>query len=221
VRAALPADGWVWPIVFDSPSARVAVASHSAAGSTLLVFDARAGTQLAQRELPLRPELLSFSAAGDELLLYGQPRGDAPGFAEPDPPRVVVLNAATLETSWEQTLDGGLSGYWCSASCEAEHSQQVYTYWAPAVALAPDRRALYIMHADAERLSTVDWAARDVNTVELGRATSWLEHLLHATAGVASAKGTQVGAFKQAVISPDGAPPVAEARRIFGDVLTR
>ena len=171
----------------------------------MLVFDVSSGVPLAQRELTVRPELLSFSAGGDELLVYGQPRGETPGLTQPGVPRVLALDAATLDTGWEHALDQVLSGTWCSASCEAEHNEQQYTAWTPAVAPAPDRGALYVVHADAERLTTVDWNERTVRTAELGQSASWFERLLRATAGVASAKGTQTGAYKQAVLSPDGA----------------
>jgi len=89
-------------------------------------------------------------------------------------------------------------------NCDAPHGEQVFTYWRPAVVPSHDGRRLYIVHADEEMLTTVDFDARTVHSVEIRVARSWLEELLELTAGVAEAKGGENGAVKEAVLSPDG-----------------
>jgi hypothetical protein len=110
----------------------------------------------------------------------------------------------TLEVEWEQALEGLTSGDWCLEDCKATHGMPVFTFWTPAVVLSSDGRQLYIVHADADRLTTVDFEARKVRTVEIDAAQTWFERLLALTADTAQAKGPVEGAGKAAVLAPDG-----------------
>ena len=78
-----------------------------------------------------------------------------------------------------------------------------YVWWTPAVVPSPDRQMLYIVHADEDKLTTVDFAHRSVTSVEIGPARSWLEQLMALGAGIAYAK-TLDGTRKHAVLSSDG-----------------
>jgi hypothetical protein len=138
------------------------------------------------------------------LVLYGAPLGADPGIAKPGSPRLLLVEAATLEVQWEQPLESILSGSWCEEKCAAPHEERLFAYWSPAVVLSQDGRRLYLVHADEEKLTTVDLAARVVRSVEMQAARSWLEELLAHTAGVAQAKGAGMGAFKTAVLAADG-----------------
>ncbi len=80
----------------------------------------------------------------------------------------------------------------------------MFAEWRPAVVLSHDGRRLYIVHADQERLTTVDFDALTVRSIVLRETQSWLERLLDLTAGVAEAKGIWTGTVKAAVLSPDG-----------------
>jgi hypothetical protein len=62
---------------------------------------------------------------------------------------------------------------------------------------------LYIVHADSEQLTTVDFDKQQVRTVEIQSQLSWFERLLSLTAGIAHAKSAD-GTSKQAIVSPDG-----------------
>lgn len=193
--APLPTSGWAWPLAFDPAAARLALAYNTSTSTTLLLFNATTGQLAAQRQLPFRPALLDYTRDGASLILYGQPLGSDPGMAKPAPPRALLLDAATLDTRWDYQLADLVSGEWCETACFS---------WSPGVILAPDRRALYLVHADAERLTTVDLAARTVHTVAIGAAQPRPDRLLALTARSAAAKGDATGAFKTAVISPDG-----------------
>ncbi len=68
---------------------------------------------------------------------------------------------------------------------------------------APDRDALYVVHADSEQLTTVDFESQTVKTVEIQPKLTWFERLLSMTAGIAHAKIGD-GITRQAAVSPDG-----------------
>jgi hypothetical protein len=98
--------------------------------------------------------------------------------------------------------------------------------WSPAVVLSPDRRKLYIVHADAERLTTADLTAHTVSALEIKPEQAWWERLLGLTPVVAEAKGAENGATKQAVVSPDGSQlyvlgrAMTSTRDSHGDIQT-
>jgi WD40-like Beta Propeller Repeat len=71
------------------------------------------------------------------------------------------------------------------------------------VVFAPDKDVLYIVHADKDRLTAVDFGHHQVRTVDIRQPVSLFDRLMALTAGVAYAK-TPDGYFKNAVISPDG-----------------
>ncbi len=208
VTATLPGKGWVSPITFSPDTTRLALAYHNRTSSTLLLFDADTGQILAQQALAFRPSLMAFTPDGASLVAYGQPLGSPPGMGKPDSPRVLLAEATTLAVMWDQPLEDILSGDWCLEKCSEPHGAQVFAEWRPAVVLSHDGRKLYIVHADEERLTTVDLDARTIQG--RGRrpspnvARSWFERLLALTAGVAEAKGVNTGTTKEAVLSPDG-----------------
>lgn len=204
VTAVLSTKGWADALVFDPDGAYLAWVQNDQTGSTLMLLKRHTGKIAAQRALDFRPWRMAFSQEGTELMVYGAPLGDSPGMVKPGSPRVLLVDARTLETRWEETLAGVLSGEWCLENCTASHEQVLYAYWAPAVVPSHDGQRLYIVHADEERLTTVDFDARTVRSVEIKVAQSWFEEFLSLTAGVAHAKGDVQGASKEAVLSPDG-----------------
>jgi len=60
-----------------------------------------------------------------------------------------------------------------------------------------------IVHSALDKLTAVDFAARQVETIDIRPQLSWFERLLWLTAGVARAKVAQ-GASLRAQVSPDG-----------------
>jgi hypothetical protein len=203
-KSTLATTGWAGPGDFSPDAARLALVLNQGDASTLVVVDAGTGEALARRALPFRPSLLSYSQGGAALAIYGQPPGADPGMIQPDPPRVLLVDAASLADVWEQELADVVGGGWCKANCDASHEQRIFAYWQPAVVFSPDRRRLAIVHADADRLTTIDFDKRTVSSTAIVAARSWGERLLDIMAGVAEAKGGTDGAYKDAVMSPDG-----------------
>lgn len=205
---ALEAFGWVGYPVFDRIGDRLAFTVQTAGGQSLILLDAATGRTISRAVLDLKPSYLGFGPEGS-LFIYGQPESDRPGLSRPGAPRVQLRGGEALAVLWETTLDGVTSGHWCSGNCDGEHSQQVTEMWWPGVALSADGGALFIVHADEDRLTTVDFAARTTTAqaiarpqARLGRLLSWL---LEATAGVAHAKGPMHGTTRIARLSADGA----------------
>jgi hypothetical protein len=69
---------------------------------------------------------------------------------------------------------------------------------------SPQRRELHIVHADADRLTTIDFQERSLRTQIIRPRPTWIERLLALTADIAEAKYWPEGATKSAVISPEG-----------------
>lgn len=195
-------DAVVDVLAFDADGARLAVAAMPQArgvddppGSIVTVVDLASGTIAARARLAHQVTRLGFSPEGDSLLAYGQsvpePGSDPVAWA-------ARLRAGDLAVAWAQHLPGILN---------VEHRQvdgePRYFWYQPAVALWPEGNALYIVHADADRLTAVDFTRRAPRAEDILPAQSWLEWLLARTAGVAHAKMTD-GTIKQAALSPDG-----------------
>jgi hypothetical protein len=204
VSNTLKSGGWAWPLTFSPDTFHIALALNQDASSNILLVDARTAQLVAQGTLDFRPSLLNFSQDGKLLIVYGQPESDKPGVTQPPPPRVALFDAATLEMQWEQVLPEIVSGYWCIENCQGQEGQRLSAEWNPAVIPSKDGRQLYIVHADAEKLTTVDFSARKIRTTVIQAARSWFDNFLARTADVAEAKGGAEGASKYAVLSSDG-----------------
>jgi hypothetical protein len=121
-------------------------------------------------------------------------------------PQVLLLDAADLTRRWSAALDAVQDGVFArdgTVTSANIHEPGMASYLSPALVFAPDRDALYIVHADSEKLTTVDFARQAVKTVEVQPKLTWFERLLSMTAGVAHAKIGD-GVTRQAVVSPDG-----------------
>ena len=205
VTAALPGQGWVGLISFSPDVTKLALIYSNAKSNTIMLFDTNTGSLMAQQEIAFRPSLMGYTSDSGTLVLYGQALGTDPGISKPNPPRVILLDALTLKVKWEQTLTDVISGYWCVAKCDASYGEKTFADWAPAVVLASAHHKLYIVHADEERLTSVDLDTRAVKTVEIQKARSLIERVLSLNTIVAKAKGYSNGAFKTGVLSPDEA----------------
>lgn len=200
----LPGQGWSDLAAFNPDNTQLALLYHQPANEQLLLFDVKTGQVEAKHGLKFRPSFLAYTLDGATLILYGSPLGAKPGVSEPGSPRLLLLDAESLEVKWEQLLPGLASGEWCLENCDASHEKRLSVHWQPAVLLSPDRRQLYLVNADRDRLTVLDFETQTVRLVELQLAHSWFEQFLALTAGVAQAKGGVEGATKAAVFSPDG-----------------
>ena len=204
ITTLLPGSGWVGTLIFSPGNERLAMLYNRANTSSLLIIDAASGEIVAQQALDFQPERVAFAQEGRTLVVYGTPQSDNPGITQPGAPRLVALDAVTLETVWEREFSGLASGSWCLEDCDQPHGQQLYAYWAPAVVFAPAENQLFILHADRDQLTRVDLVDGAVSQLQITKRQSWLERLLSLTAGVASAKGGSRGATKQAFLAAGG-----------------
>ncbi len=197
-------NGWASALAFSPDGQRLALGLNLRDRSWLVLFDAVAGSVVAKHELPFRPTLLGFAADSAELVAFGTPVGKRPGLSRPEPPRLLLLESPILELRWEVIFDDLLSGGWCLENCSEAHERQLFTSWRPGVALSPAGQKRYIVHPDEDRLTIVDLEAKTVSSLPIQPARSWLERLLSFGVGSARAKAGVNGAFRQALISPDG-----------------
>ncbi|MBX3058872.1 MAG: hypothetical protein KF770_20595 [Anaerolineae bacterium] len=205
VTANLSGEGWVGPMAFSPDGSRLALAYHHENSSLILLFHAASGIQLGRHFFPysFRPTLMAFTDDGS-LVLAGAADGEKRGITPPGPFTVLLLDGVTLAEQWALALPEVVSGSWCTAVCDGPHDQQRTESWQPGVVAAPGGRALYIVHANEDKLTTVDLPGRTAHTTAIQPAQTWLERLLALTAETAVAKSMGDGAYKQVALSADG-----------------
>jgi DNA-binding beta-propeller fold protein YncE len=111
-----------------------------------------------------------------------------------------------LSPRWSAELKGVRDGIFPIDESVTEaniHEPGQAFYISPGLAFAPERDTLYVVHADSEQLTTVDFESQKVETVDIRARLTWFERLLALSAGVAHAKIGD-GIIRQAVVSPDG-----------------
>jgi WD40 repeat protein len=203
-RLELELDGWVSAMAFSPDGKRLAIA-HGETSYNLTTVDLVEGKIIAQAQTDSYVTRLKFTENGEALMIY-RPSMYATNGLSADPPQVLLLDAADLSPRWSAELEEVRDGVF--PKDETITQIQLYEpgnalYFMPGLAFAPDRDSLYIVHADSEQLTTVDFSAQKIETVKIQAKLSWFEQLLSLTAGVAHAKIAD-GTNKQAVISPDG-----------------
>jgi len=202
VTIALPGKGWVGSVFFSPNENNLVLILNETKTSTVMLIDTSTGKLITQQTIPFQPSVSGYTHNG--IVVFGQPLGSKPGISKPDSPRILLLDAKTLEVKWEQTLPNIVSGDWCLKNCDASFSEETFASWVPAVVLSTERDQLYIIHANEDQLTTVDFNARTVHTIEIQEKRSFLDIFMAWSAGVAKAKGNSNGVFKTGVLSPDG-----------------
>ena len=204
VSVPLAPEGCLWALAFSRDHARLAVALHEKGSDSLVLVDTAAGTIRVRQHIGIYPSLLRFSPDGARLIAFGQPEGTDRGVSRPGSPHVLLIDGRTLEVAWDQELPQIVSGHWCMEGCDRPHQEQLHAYWRPAVALSRDGRALHIVEADRDRLTTVDLEARSVRSAEIRAPQSLIGWLVDLLVGEAYAKAPTEGTCKDAVLSQDG-----------------
>jgi sugar lactone lactonase YvrE len=162
-----------------------------------------------QAELDFLASRIKYAADGSAVFVYGTPVKDRFTVNESaaGPPQVALLDAMDLSLLWSVELTGVRDGIYPKEGSLDEskdlHQPGAAVYDLPGVVFAPQRDALYIVHSALDKLTTVDYAARQVETIEIRPQLSWFERLLWLTARVARAKVAE-GASLRAQVSPDG-----------------
>jgi hypothetical protein len=180
-------------------------------GKEAHLVDVAKGVLIATQRVDFYPSAYDFTPNGTGVMLFGGDNGPDENGLNPVA-RVTLLDGQDLHEVWTQPLPDLLNGQYQEADA-AEPMEAIW--WQPATVFAPDKAALYIVHADEERLTTVDFAARTTDTQPITQPQSWIERLLALTARTAQAKVIN-GTSRQAAISPDGTTLyVAGVQRAF------
>jgi DNA-binding beta-propeller fold protein YncE len=207
IKSPIEFEDWITAIAYSPDGQKLAITATGAISeqgsasdsSQVAVIDNVSQTLQAERAVDLSPTMLEFTRDGSALVVYGSAKN--PDDQTSQVAQVALLDSTTLEPLWSAPLAGVIYGN--KPVEESEDDPEGFESWEPAIVYAPDQEALYIVHADSNRLTTVDINARTIHSADILTATSWLERLLTLTAGTAHAK-TLDGHFKTAVLSPDG-----------------
>ena len=199
-----PGVGRVGALTFSPDGRHVALVHESRRAIEARVYDPSDGRLLQSAVVPFVPSYLGYTVDGGNLILVGAEEGADPGIPPPGPLMVLLLNGESLETAWRQTMDGIVHGSWCLEECDGSHEFPVMASWSPAIVRIPGTDQIAIVHADADRLSSIDAAEQRVTTTEITTPRSWLDQLMALGTVAAEAKGASEGAHREAVASPDG-----------------
>ena len=209
----LQLEGYVNVMAFSPDGEQLAIA-YSDMKSQVIILDVsqpfiKSKTAVRQISLDLFVYKMKFSAGGSGLIVYGSRIENRYTVNEtsPDSPVAVLLDGTDLSVRWEADLEGVRQGILPkdeNADTPVDLSQPGQAiYLFPGLVFAPDRDILYVVHADEDKLTTVDFGTQTVSTAEIKPHLSWIERLLSLTAGVAHAKVAE-GTSKYVVASPDG-----------------
>src|SRR5688500_4088073 len=209
-RFDLELDGWVGAMAFSPEGERLAISHGGARAGWLTLFDLKERAILTQTDTGLLNPRIKFTSGVEALMLYGlgikekiSENGIGGGT-----PQILLLDAADLSPRWTANLEGVREGIFpknaeSTLSPTQLMEQGKAMHLAPGVAFAPDRDALYVVHADSGQLTTAEFGEQTVQTVEIHARLNWFERLLSLTAGIAHAKVAD-GTSKDVAVSPDG-----------------
>jgi DNA-binding beta-propeller fold protein YncE len=203
-RADLGLRGWVHGAALSPDGKRLAL-SHGEFNYTLTIVGLQERAIMVQSQTDSIVSRLKFTEDGQALMLYS-PNIDSKNGLSAGPPQVLLLDAGDLTRRWSSELDGVRDGIFATdetVTAETIHEPGQASYINPGLVFAPDRDTLYVVHADSEQLTTVDFEGQTAKTVDVEPKLTWFEQLLSLTAGVAHAKIGD-GITRQAVVSPDG-----------------
>ena len=209
----LQLNAYVNAMDFSPDGERLAIA-YGNNNSQILVLNVaeppvKSKTAVLQASMDFLVYRMKFTSDGNGLMVYGY-RTENPSTVNQqnsDPPFVALLDSSDMSVSWSVDLEGVRHGILPKDENSNEPvdftqpGQAIYLF--PGLTFAPERDALYVVHADEEVLTIVDFDAQVVTSVEIQPQLSWMEQLLSLTTGVAHAKVAE-GTTKHVAISPDG-----------------
>ena len=203
-RLELGLSGWASTMVF-SPNGKQLAIAHGETHYKLTLVNIEDGTIKAQKQMDSFIPRLKFTESGDALILY-RPTINLSNGLTAGSPQVFLLNAADLTLRWSAELDNVRDGIFPrdeTVTPTALYEPGQSFYLSPGLVFAPDQDLLYIVHADRNQLTSVDFGAQKIKTTEIQSQLSWFERVLSLTASIAHAKVAD-GTGKQVTISPDG-----------------
>lgn len=200
----LELSGWVSAIDFSPDGKQLAIA-HGETNFKITVVDIEQGTITAKTQTDFIVTRLQYTSQADALMLYS-PTTDPVQNSVAGPPLVQLLDAKDLSPRWSLELNGVHDGIFPKdgeVSPEEIYEPGNALHFSPGLAFAPDRDALYIVHAASEKLTTVDFETQTVKSMDIHPRLTWFERFLSLSAGVAHAKIGD-GISRQVTVSPDG-----------------
>jgi DNA-binding beta-propeller fold protein YncE len=197
-------NGWVSTMIFSPDGKRLAIA-HGETIYRLTLIEVEQGIIIAQSKVDAYATRMKFTQSGDALMLYS-PAISLMNELNASPPQALLLDGTDLSPLWSTELKGVRDGIFAmndNVTVEKLYEPGQAMYLSPGLAFAPDKDTLYVVHADEDLVTIVDFERQRVETLEIQTKLTWFEQLLSLTAGVAHAKVGD-GIVRQAVVSPEG-----------------
>jgi hypothetical protein len=170
-------------------------------GSTIYLVDMRKRDIIGHLDLRDKFAKMHFTGDGSGLMVYMN-QWDSTMHPE-ILPSVMLLDVPGLKIQWEKVLEGVKDGFVSADSAKDTYQPEQGLQYNPGIAFSPVEDKLFVVHADENRLTTVDFAHQSVGSVEIVPRLSWLERLLWLDAQPVKAKMVN-GTIKRAVVSTDG-----------------
>jgi WD40 repeat protein len=195
-------NGWIsgWAL---SPDGKRFAITTTDKNDDLLLVDVIKHRVIARTNTSYQVNNLQFTADSSGLMIYGHRWDQNTGVIQ-GAPVAELLSAQDLSPTWSVKLNNVRDGF----QPNPKFTGSVYepgagTVYSPGIVFSPIKDTLYIVHADVDKLTQVDFDRRSVTILDIRPKLSWFEQFLMLSAGNAYAKG-QEGIELQAVISPDG-----------------
>jgi hypothetical protein len=198
----LPLDGWSQAMAVSRDGSRIGVVGYGD-GKNLAIVDVVKGVSVAAASVPNLVRAMSFTQDGSGLMVYASNEDTKQGLSQ-GPPQAMLLDAADLSIQWRTGLPAISDAFVAGPNYQGEsHSPGAGTRYLPGLAFSPVSDTLYVVHADEDRLTSVDFSSRKVAALDIRPPLSFIERLLSLGARVAHAK-MQSGTEKHVAVSPDG-----------------
>ena len=206
-------DAYVNVIDFSPDGERLAIAYGNATSQILVLNVAeppvKSKSAALQTSMDFLVNKMKFTSNGSGLMIYGY-RTENPSTVyqvNTEPPIVVLLDSTDLSVRWKDDLQGVHHGI-VPKDENGDAPVDIFqpgqaVYYLPGLTFAPQRDILYVVHPSEDKLTSVDFAAQKISSVEIRSKLSWFERFLSLTAGIAHAKVAE-GTTKRVTISPDG-----------------
>ncbi len=194
--------GWIsaWAV---SPDGKHFAIATSDKDDVLLLVDILRRSVIAQTNTSYMVNKLQFTADSIGLMIYGR-RWDPNTGVSQGAPVTEMLSAQDLRPTWSVKLNNVRDGFQPNQNFTGSaYEPGAGTEYVPGIVFAPNADLLYIVHADVDKLTRVDFDRKSVATLDIHQKLSWFEQFLMLSTGNAYAKG-QDGIERQVVISPDG-----------------
>ena len=118
--------------------------------------------------------------------------------------QALLFDAQTMDVEWQQVLHGVKDGYYGSGNHERPDEN---FYYSAGITPDPARQRIYIAHADEAKLTTIDFSAQAVKSIEIREKQTTIERFLEfiLSIGVQPVQAKAANSYvRQALLSQDG-----------------